>query len=349
MPAFGGTNGITPRRFFAPLGPYGAISLWGYGTGIVSATDPVSGDVVLAELTLPFNHQDVVWVHPVYDRAVAAQGRRPTNLAADAADAAWHVSETGAAHDGMAAVPRNRRRPAPPRDADGHPICARGRAMVVASAFTHEDGFRTQRARCPWRWPARTGEPCDHARFAQGGCTKDVNVEAGGRMRAQLDRRGEEYRRLYRQRTSAERITSQGVRAVTPPPLIHSVAPRLGSDRTPASRRSGPRRPTRLAMPRRERSPGSPGETTPAGQDPGSAQRAGRSPCRARDRALPRRAAPLSQRSASRPRSPGALSRNASASGRPSDSRTHPSSARISSTTRSSRFRSWWTSTRHRR
>jgi hypothetical protein len=38
--------------------------LWGYGTGIVSATDPVYGDVVLAECTLPFNHQDVVWFHP---------------------------------------------------------------------------------------------------------------------------------------------------------------------------------------------------------------------------------------------------------------------------------------------
>ena len=45
--------------------------------------------------------------------------------------------------------------------------------------------------------------------FAKGGCTKYVNVEPGGRMRADLDRTAASYKDLYRQRTAAERINSQ--------------------------------------------------------------------------------------------------------------------------------------------
>jgi len=183
--------------------------LWGYGTGVVSAIDPTHGDVVVAEFTLPFNHQDIVWFHPLYDQTVAVLGRRPTNLAADAAFDAWHVYQTCAAHGGVAAIPCNQRGASPPRDAAGHPICARGRTMAPTTQFTHEDGFQAQRYRCPLLRPQPTAEACDHARFAKGGCTKYINIEAGGRMRADLDRRGEPYRALYRQRTSAERINSQ--------------------------------------------------------------------------------------------------------------------------------------------
>jgi len=197
-------------------------SLWGYGTGIVSAIDPTHGDVVLAEVTLPFNHQDIVWFHPVYDQAVAALGRRPTNVTADAAFDAWHVYETCAAHGGVAAIPCNRRAAAPPRDGAGHPICARGQTMAPTTQFTHEDGFRAQRYRCPLLRPQPTGEPCDHARFATGGCTKYVNLEAGGRMRAELDRSSVTYRDLYRQRTSTERINSQATALGIERPKVRS-------------------------------------------------------------------------------------------------------------------------------
>jgi hypothetical protein len=183
--------------------------LWGYGTGIATATDPVFGDVVLAEVTQPFNRQDITYYHPVYAQAVAHLGARPTNVTADAAFDAWHVYETCAPTGGTAAIARNARGPAPPRDAAGRPICARGLAMVPGRAFVHEDGFRAQDHRCPLRWPQRTGEACDHPQFATGGCTKYVNVEPGGRMRAELDRTSEVYRELYRQRTSSERINSQ--------------------------------------------------------------------------------------------------------------------------------------------
>lgn len=164
---------------------------------------------MLAEWTQPFNHQDVTWFHPVHRQAAANLGARPTNLAADAAFDAWHVYQVCAAHGGVAAIPRNRRGPAPARAADGRPICDRGLAMTAAAAFRHEDGFRAQRYRCPLRWPRPTGEGCDHARFAKGGRAKYVNTEAGGRMRADLDRRGAPFLALYRQRTSAERVNSQ--------------------------------------------------------------------------------------------------------------------------------------------
>lgn len=183
--------------------------LWGYGSGIAAATDPRVGDIVLAEVTLPFNHQDVVWFGPLYDRTVAVLGGPPTNLAADAAFDAWHVYHACAETGGLAAVAPNRRGPAPPRDAAGQPLCARGRSMVPTTQFVHEDGFRAQRYRCPLLRPQPTGDRCDHARFAKGGCTKYLNIEAGGRMRAELDRSSAAYRAVYRQRTAAERINSQ--------------------------------------------------------------------------------------------------------------------------------------------
>jgi hypothetical protein len=198
--------------------------LWGYGTAIATATDPVYGDVVLAELTQPFNQQDVTYYHPVYEQAVAHLGRRPTNVTADAAFDAWHVYQTCAPTGGTAAIPRNARGPAPPRDAAGRPICARGLAMGPGRVFVHEDGFRAQDHRCPLRWPQRTGERCDHAQFAKGGCTKYINIEPGGRMRAELDRTSAAYRDLYRQRTSSERINSQATALGIERPAVRCAA-----------------------------------------------------------------------------------------------------------------------------
>ena len=184
--------------------------LWGYGTGIVSATDPAYGDVVLAEVTQPFNCQDVTYFHPVHQQAVAALDRHPTNLAADAAFDAWHVYQPYAERDGLAAVARNRRGPAPERDAAGRPRCDRGLPMAPAGAYRHEDGYRLQVYRCPLLRPRPTGERCDDPRFATGrGCVKRVNLEAGGQMRLALDRASDAYKAIYRQRTSAERINSQ--------------------------------------------------------------------------------------------------------------------------------------------
>ena len=82
--------------------------------------------------------------------------------------------------------------------------------MIPSYAFDHPDGYRAQVFRCPLLVPRVTGETCAHEQFAKGpGCVKYLNIEAGGRMRAELDRRSADYKAIYRQRTAAERINSQ--------------------------------------------------------------------------------------------------------------------------------------------
>lgn len=184
--------------------------LWGYGTGVVSATDPWYGDVVLAEWTQPFNEQDITYYHPLYRQAVATLGRPPTNVAADAAFDAWHVYQTCAQGAGIAAIPLNLRGQAPPdRDPQGRPRCAKGLTMIPRQPFIHEDGYRAMRHGCPLLFPTPTGQTCDDGHFRTGhGCTKAINLEPGGLMRATLDRHADAFKTIYRQRTSAERINS---------------------------------------------------------------------------------------------------------------------------------------------
>lgn len=79
--------------------------VWGYGSGVATATTPDYGDVVLAEHTLPFNEGDITYFQPLYQQAVVALHRYPTHITADAAAARmvhlraccsswWHCSNT---------------------------------------------------------------------------------------------------------------------------------------------------------------------------------------------------------------------------------------------------------------
>lgn len=199
--------------------------VWGYGTGLVSATAPRYGDVVLAEWTQPFNAADVTYYHPLHRQAVTTLGEPPTNVTADAAFDAWHVYQTCAGGGGIAAIPLNRRgQPPPDRDAQGRPRCAKGLAMVPRSRFTHEDGYRALRHGCPLLFPAPTGQLCDDEHFRQGrGCSKAINLEPGGQMRATLDRRADAFKAIYRQRTSAERINSQATALGIERPKVRNV------------------------------------------------------------------------------------------------------------------------------
>src|SRR5207302_4063150 len=45
-------------------------SLFGYGSGVAAATDPVYGDVVMADLTQPFNAGDVTSFRSLYRQTV---------------------------------------------------------------------------------------------------------------------------------------------------------------------------------------------------------------------------------------------------------------------------------------
>lgn len=185
--------------------------LWGYGTGIMAATDPKYGDVVLAEYTLPFNEADSTYFLPLYERLVPTLGFRPRALAADAAYDAWHIYQPLAEVGGMAAIPLNLRGHAKPElGPNGYHLCPCGLEMAPSYQYDHTNGYRAQILRCPLLFPHPSGQLCDHAQFSKGqGCVKHINIEAGGWMRVQLDRQSDEYKRLYKQRTAAERINSQ--------------------------------------------------------------------------------------------------------------------------------------------
>ena len=185
--------------------------LWGYGSGVASATIAEYGDVVLAEYTQPFNENDITYFVPLYIRTVATLGFFPTHITADAAFDAWYTYQMVVYRHGIAAIPLNQHgHPESHRAADGVPLCDNGFRMHPTYQFSHTYGYRSQRFRCPLLFPAPTGQRCDHEQFAKGkGCVKDLNWELGGQMRVTLDRDSPLYKAIYAQRTSTERINSQ--------------------------------------------------------------------------------------------------------------------------------------------
>lgn len=185
--------------------------IWGYGSGVAASTNPVYGDVVLADLTLPFNEGDVTYFTPLYIQTVAMLGAFPIHITADAAYDSWYAYQTCAPRGGIAAIPLNQHaHPVYERAPDGTPLCPIGLRMHPTYQFQHTKGYRAQRYRCPLLFPEPTQETCDHEQFRkEKGCVKDINVEAGGLMRVTLDRESPLYQVIYTQRTSCERINSQ--------------------------------------------------------------------------------------------------------------------------------------------
>jgi hypothetical protein len=200
-------------------------SLFGYGSGIATCTDPVYGDVILAEYTQPFNEGDITYFVPLYIRTVATLGFFPTNISADAAFDAWYVHQTMVHRAGIAAIPLNQRSNVPlARLADGTPRCPIGLPMHPTKQFNHTYGYRAQRFQCPLLFPEKTGQTCQHDQFKKGkGCVKDVNWEAGGIQRVTLDREGPLYKAVYRQRTSTERGNSQSKAAGLERPKVRNI------------------------------------------------------------------------------------------------------------------------------
>jgi hypothetical protein len=199
--------------------------LWGYGTGIVAATDPHYGDVVLAELTQPFNEADVSYFKPLHQQTVEALTFHPTNLAADAAYDAWYVYQPFAERGGLAAIPLNPRgHPVPELGPHGIHLCPRGMEMAPSYEYDHPAGYRAQLLRCPVLFPHPTGQTCDHEQFTKGvGCVKHINIELGGRMRVALDRASETYKVIYKQRTASERINSQATALGIERPKVRNI------------------------------------------------------------------------------------------------------------------------------
>lgn len=199
--------------------------LWGYGTGIATTIVPGLGDVVLAEWTQSFNHQDVTYALPLLARVATVLGHPPTNLAADAAFDAWYVYEPFARRGGIAAIARNHRGRTSAAPELGPPTCARGLPMVPTTTTQRADGAQIQRYRCPLLFPTPTGQICERACFfTRHGCTKRRNTTPGARLRRALDRTSAAYQAIYRQRTAAERINSQAVALGIERPKVRSAA-----------------------------------------------------------------------------------------------------------------------------
>jgi hypothetical protein len=93
--------------------------------------------------------------------------------------------------------------------------------MTPTTQGRHEDGYRIQRYGCPLRGTETT---CDHARFGRGGCTKRINIEPGGLLRATIDRTDPAYGAVYRQRTSVERLYNQAKTLKLERPIVRTLA-----------------------------------------------------------------------------------------------------------------------------
>ncbi len=199
--------------------------LWGYGSGVMAATSPEYGDVVLAEYTQPFNETDITYFGPLYERVVANLGGRPRYFAADAAFDAWSTYQPFAEIDGLAAIPLNLRgHPQPQLGPAGFHRCPKGLEMQPSYQYNHSNGYRAQLLRCPLLFPQPSGQTCDHEQFAKGGgCVKHINIEAGGWMRVRLDRHTDPYKLLYNQRTAAERINSQAKALGIETPKVRNI------------------------------------------------------------------------------------------------------------------------------
>ena len=121
------------------------VSLFGYGTGVATHTDPVYGDIVLADFTQPFNTGDVTYFRPLYRSTVLALDASPINITADAAFDAWYIYQCAALHGGIAAIPLNQHaHPVFQRDADGTPRCPKGLLMHPTFQFQHTHGYRAK-------------------------------------------------------------------------------------------------------------------------------------------------------------------------------------------------------------
>jgi hypothetical protein len=189
---------------------------WGYGTGVVATKVPGWGEVVLAELTQPFNRGDTTYFHPLMADTERRLGFRPKYGAFDAAFDAFYVYEYfhSLEHDGFAAVPfaEKGRRKERLFDPQGNPLCEAGLPMTKKTVYTDRTKTIVVHLRARYVCPLQgTGVTCpvQHARWAQGGCIADLPTSVGARLRYQIDRQSETYKNVYAQRSATERINSQ--------------------------------------------------------------------------------------------------------------------------------------------
>jgi len=196
---------------------------WGYASGIVATKTPGWGEFVLAELTQPFDHSDVSYFFPLTADIERRLGFRPRFGAFDAAFDAFYVYEyfhrdgQTKIESAFAAAPFSQRGGHKLTfDQNGLPLCKAGFSMPLRYTFWSKTTLvHHQRGRyvCPLLFPEETGQHCpiNHKRWPKGGCTTTIPTSIGTRIRYQLNRQGEAYKQVYKQRTASERINSQAV------------------------------------------------------------------------------------------------------------------------------------------
>lgn len=217
---------ITPTRQPRPatmikVGEYH----WGYGSGLVAAKVPDSGEFVLAEMTQPFDCGDVTYFFPLMKQTEARLGYRPRYGTFDAAFDAWYVYayfyRENEPDFGFAAVPfsekgnykAKQRQFAP----TGEPLCTAGLTMPLHFTYTDRTTSIVEHERgkyiCPLKVQSdhRRTCPIHHPNWKKEGCTALMPISVGARLRHTLDRDSERYKDIYRQRTACERINSQAV------------------------------------------------------------------------------------------------------------------------------------------
>lgn len=191
--------------------------LWGYASGVVAATVNGWGDFVLAEFTQTFDKSDPSYFYPLMEQTEQHLGRKPKSGALDAAFDAFFVYDYFHAAGGFAAVPwADRADHRKSFDEQGLPLCAAGFSMPLRSSFVKRTGclipHKCGRFACPLPDMGEHDCPVSHPNWEkQGGCITTLPLSPGNRLRHQLDRESDAYKRLYRQRSAVERINSQAV------------------------------------------------------------------------------------------------------------------------------------------
>lgn len=189
---------------------------WGYASGVVATKDKDYGEFVLAELTQPFDQSDQSYFHPLMAQVEENLGRKPQYGALDKAYDAFYVYEYFHNAGGFAAVPWSDRGPKKQFNAERLPLCTAGLPMPLKNTFVDRSSCLVEhecaRYACPLVFPQRTSERCpiDHDNWPKG-CITTLPTSPGNYIRHTLDRQGEDYTNLYKQRSASERINSQAL------------------------------------------------------------------------------------------------------------------------------------------